>query len=289
MKVTGGSMKAFISLDVEGLPGVSSLTMLNPWSSQFDRTVRIATKMVNAIIDELSSNGFSEIVVADSHGLMTNLDYCEIKGNAKIVQGYPRPLSMVTTLDSSFNASLFIGYHSAAGTIHGILDHTMSSRTFSEVRINGIRASEFLLNGLYSSENNVPVVLVAGDEYLEREVSSSSPGTVFVPLKKGVSRLSAVMPSFDIILNQLKLGVREAVERLREGKIGLINIKGPYVVEAVLRDSLIADVVEQYDGFQRLDAYTVRFVAENARELIGLVELLAIVGYGVDALKNAIK
>ncbi|MGB9827452.1 MAG: M55 family metallopeptidase [Thermosphaera sp.] len=282
-------MKAFISLDVEGLPGVSSLTMLNPWSSQFERTVRVATKIVNTLIEELSNNGFSEIIVADSHGLMTNLDYSEIKGNAKIIQGYPRPLSMVTTLDSTFNASIFIGYHSAAGTVHGILDHTMSGRTFSEIRVNGVRASEFLLNGLYSSENNVPVALVAGDEYLEAEVNSFSPGTVFVPLKKGVSRYSAINPSIEIIIDQLRHGVREAVKRLSEGKIGLISLGKPYVVETVFRDSLIADVVESYDKFQRLNAYTVRFVAENARELIGLIELLAMVGYGVDALKNSIK
>ncbi|WP_227410817.1 M55 family metallopeptidase [Thermosphaera chiliense] len=282
-------MKAFISLDVEGLPGVSSLTMLNPWSSQFERTVRVATKIVNTLIEELSNNGFSEIIVADSHGLMTNLDYSEIKGNAKIIQGYPRPLSMVTTLDSTFNASIFIGYHSAAGTVHGILDHTMSGRTFSEIRVNGVRASEFLLNGLYSSENNVPVALVAGDEYLEAEVNSFSPGTVFVPLKKGVSRYSAINPSIEIIIDQLRHRVREAVKRLSEGKIGLISLGKPYVVETVFRDSLIADVVESYDKFQRLNAYTVRFVAENARELIGLIELLAMVGYGVDALKNSIK
>ncbi len=282
-------MKAFISLDVEGLPGVSSITMLNPWSSQFERTVRVATKIVNTLIEELSNHGFLEIIIADSHGLMTNLDYSEIKGDAKIIQGYPRPLSMVTTLDPSFNASMFIGYHSAAGTVHGILDHTMSGRTFSEIRVNGVRASEFLLNGLYSSENNVPVALVAGDEYLEPEINSFSPGTVFVPFKKGVSRYSAIMPSIEIILNQLKLGVREAVKRLNERKIGLISLGKPYVVEAVFRDSLIADIVEQYDKFQRLDAYTVKFVAETARELIGLIELLAMVGYGVDALKNTIK
>ncbi|MEM4537236.1 MAG: M55 family metallopeptidase [Thermosphaera sp.] len=282
-------MKAFISIDVEGLPGVSSTTMLNPWNSQYERTVRIITKIVNVLIEQLSRDGFNDIVVADSHGLMTNIDYLDVHGQAKILQGYPRPYSMVTPLDSTYDASLFIGYHSAAGTTHGILDHTMSGRTFSEIRINGARASEFLINGIYSAENNVPVILVAGDEYLKSEVENYSPGTVFIGFKKGVSRYSAIMPTLEVILHDLREKVNEATNRLKERRVGLIRFEKPYKVEVVFRDSLIADITEQYEKFQRIDAYTIGFTANSAKELLGLIELLAIIGYGVDSLKSNIK
>ena len=71
-------MKAFISVDLEGLPGVASLTMVSPWSSQFSIASKVMTRLVNATVDELFKNGFTEVLVADSHGYMTNINYVEL-------------------------------------------------------------------------------------------------------------------------------------------------------------------------------------------------------------------
>ncbi|ADV65030.1 M55 family metallopeptidase [Desulfurococcus mucosus] len=282
-------MKAYISVDLEGLPGVSSLTMLNPGNTQFNRPVRVLTKLLNTVVDELSNHGFETIYVADSHGLMTNIDYLELDSRAELIQGYPRPFSMVTLLDSSFDAALFIGYHSAAGTIHGILDHTMSGRTFAEIKVNGEKASEFIINSLYAGEQDVPVILLAGDEHLGGEVEKHSPWTVFVPLKKGLSRYSAIYPGIDKVTEALREGVAKAVKKLKKGEMQPLKWEKPYRVELNLRDSLIADILEALPVFKRVDAYRVEFSATTAREMLGYIELVAHVGYGIDALKNSIK
>jgi len=282
-------MKAYISVDMEGLPGVSSLTMLSPGSTQFSRASSIMTRLVNTVVEELSNQGFDEIYVADSHGLMTNIDYLELDSRATLIQGYPRPFSMVTLMDSGFDAALFIGYHSAAGTPHGILDHTMSGRTFAEIRVNGRRVSEFILNSLYAGEHGVPVILLAGDEYLANEVSEYSPWTVFVALKKGVSRYAAVYQGIDKVSEALRDGVVKAVKKLKKNEVKPLKWETPYRVELVLRDSLLADILETLPVFKRLSAYQVEFSVETARELLGYIELVAHLGYGVDALKNSIK
>jgi len=282
-------MKAYISVDMEGLPGVSSLTMLGPGNTQFGRASSIMTRLVNNVVEELSNQGFDEIYVADSHGLMTNIDYLELDSRATLIQGYPRPFSMVTLMDSGFDAALFIGYHSAAGTPHGILDHTMSGRTFAEIRVNGRRVSEFILNSLYAGEHGVPVILLAGDEYLANEVSEYSPWTVFVALKKGVSRYAAVYQGIDKVSEALREGVAKAVKKLKKNEVKPLKWETPYRVELVLRDSLLADILETLPVFKRLSAYQVEFSVETARELLGYIELVAHLGYGVDALKNSIK
>jgi len=282
-------MKAYISVDMEGLPGVSSLTMLGPGNTQFSRASSIMTRLVNTVVEELSNQGFDEIYVADSHGLMTNIDYLELDSRATLIQGYPRPFSMVTLIDSGFDAALFIGYHSAAGTPHGILDHTMSGRTFAEIRVNGRRVSEFILNSLYAGEHGVPVILLAGDEYLTNEVSEYSPWTVFVALKKGVSRYAAVYQGIDKVSEALREGVVKAVKKLKKNEVKPLKWETPYRVELVLRDSLLADILETLPVFKRLSAYQVEFSVETARELLGYIELVAHLGYGVDALKNSIK
>jgi len=282
-------VKAYISVDLEGLPGVSSLTMLNPGNTQFNRAVKVLTRLLNTVIDELATHGFDAIYVADSHGLMTNIDYLELDSRAELVQGYPRQFSMVTLLDSSFNAALFIGYHAAAGTPHGILDHTMSGRTFTEIRVNGERVSEFILNSLYAGEHNVPVVLLAGDEHLRAEVEKYSPWTIFVPLKKGVSRYSASYPGIDKVTEALREGVSKAVKKLKKGEVQPLKWSKPFKAELTLRDSLIADILEPLPIFKRIDAYRVEFTANTASELLGYIELIAHLGYGVDSLKNNIK
>lgn len=282
-------MKAYVSVDIEGLPGVVSGTMLSPWSSQFSRASKIMTRLVNVVVEELFKQGFSEVYVADSHGLMTNIDYLELDQRVIIIQGYPRAFSMVSLLDESFSAAFFIGYHAAAGTAHGTLEHTYSGRVFSEIRVNGVRASEFLVNTIYAGELGVPVAFLAGDEHLKREVLDYAPWVVFVPLKKGVSRYSAVYRSLAKVEEDLRTGLKEACERVKGGKVKPLSFEKPYRVELVFRDSLMADVLENWDIMERIDAYTLRFMAENARKLFNTIEIASLVGYAVESFKTSLK
>jgi D-amino peptidase len=287
--MNGDILRAYISVDLEGLPGVVSTTMLSPWSSQFSLASKIATRLVNTVVDELYGNGFTEILVADSHGLMTNINYLELDSRVDVIQGYPRPFSMVSGLTREYSAVFFIGYHSAAGTMHGVLEHTYSGRVFSEIRVNDIRASEFLINSLYAGELGVPVAMLAGDEYLRKEVEMYLPWTVFIPLKKGVSRFAAYYPSLEKAERALREGVKEACSKHRNRGLRVFQLEKPYRVELVFRESLVADVLEAWDIMERVNAYTVRFSAESARKMLGVIELAAFVGSAIDYFRANIK
>lgn len=279
------TVKAYVSIDLEGLPGVVSPTMLSPWSSQFTRASKIATKVANIVVDELFKNGFSEVVVADSHGLMTNLEYTELDGRASFIQGYPRPFSMVHGLTKEYNAVFYIGYHASAGTIHGTLEHTYNGRVYAEIRVNGFRASEYLINSLYAGEQGVPVALLAGDEHLRVEVERYTPWVVFVPLKQGLSRYSAIYHGITRVEDELRKGIAEASRRCRDGNLKIFQVSKPYVVELVFRDSLVADIVENWEIMDRLDAYTVRFRAESAQKMLNVIELVSFIGTAIEYFK----
>jgi D-amino peptidase len=280
-------LKAYVSVDLEGLPGVVSGTMLSPWSSQFSRASKIVTKIINAVADELFKSGFSEVVVADSHGLMTNIEYTELDGRVAVIQGYPRPLSMITALDGGFSAVFYVGYHTAAGTTHGAFDHTYSGRAFAEIRINGVRVSEYIINSLCAGEYSVPVAYLAGDDYLKDEVEKYTPWVVFTPLKRGVSRYAAFYYGLDRVMEAVRRDVNTAASRVKRGEVRVLSWSKPLRVELTLRDSLIADVLEE--KFKRVDAYTVYFEAESAIEALATIELVAMVAYGVDSFKSALK
>lgn len=282
-------VKAFLSVDLEGLPGIASVTMVSPEKTQFQRAVEVMTSVVKTTVEVLLREGFDRVVVADSHGLMTTIDYLKLPRGVSLIQGYPRPFSMVTGLDKTFNLVMFLGYHTGAGTTHGFLDHTFSGRVFHEVSVNGIRVSEYLVNALYASEQGVPTALLAGDHYLKLEVERHTPWVTFVEFKKGVSRYGAFFDSFDEVLENLRKGVEKAVERFKRGELRLLELNKPYELVVKLRDPLVADVVETDDRFQRVDAYTVKSKADYAKQLLNLIEAVALIGYGIDSLKTAIR
>ncbi len=275
-----------MSIDYEGLPGIASVSMLSPRSSQYSRSVKIVTKIAKIVAEELLNNGFERVVIADSHGAMTNIDYTELPKNTTLIQGYPRPYSMVSELDGSFKAVLFIGYHAGAGTLHAILDHTYSGRSFYRVWINGIRVSEYLLNSFVAGEYGVPSILLAGDSYLEEDVKRHTPWTVFVPLKKGISRYAASYDSFDEIIERLRKGIFTAVQRLKRGEVRPAIIDKPVELKIEFRDSIFADAAEVLPGVTREDAYTIKYKASNVKDVLGIIETIALVAAGIYGLRQ---
>ena len=278
-------MKVYVSVDAEGLPGIVAPQQLMPGAHLFDELRKVSTNVVTKVIDVLKDCGVDEIVVADSHGSMLNIDYLSIPRGVSLIRGFPRPLAMITGLDSSFSAALFIGYHSAAGTAKSVLDHTYSSAAFHEVRICGKRVSEFYINALVAGEHGVPVALVAGDDKLCKEVREVSPSTICVELKKSISRYSASSKSLSEVLEELSKGVREAMERVRKGAIAAINPPcKPIDLELVFRRSEYADIAEEIPGGERIDAYTVRFVVDKPSQAAKIIEIAAIIAAGIDSL-----
>lgn len=280
-------MKAYVSVDLEGLPGVASLTMLSPKSPQYSIASRIMTKLSIAIARELLSKGFKEVTVADSHGYMTNLNYLAFPRGVRLIQGYPRPVSMVSGICSEYKAAFFIGYHCGAGTLRGILDHTYSGRTFHRVWLNEVPVSEFLLNSLVAGEYGVPVAMVAGDSCLKSEVEKYSPWTVFVELKQGMSRYAAVYKSMEELIDEVKAKVSEAVRIVEEGIAKPLKFNcNKYKLRIEFRESEVADVAETISGASRIDAYTIEYYLNSPSEALKLIELLALAGSGLQYLKQ---
>jgi D-amino peptidase len=68
-------------------------------------------------------------------------------------------------IDATFDAVMFIGYHAKAGTTDGVLAHTSSGNVI-DLSINGVSLPEAGYNALVAGLHDVPVVLVAGDNWI---------------------------------------------------------------------------------------------------------------------------
>lgn len=277
-------MRAFISLDLEGLPHVVSPEHLSVKKALYGEARKIATEVVKITAMTLHELGFEEVVVADSHGPMVNVIPEEMPGFVKLVRGFPRPLSMVAGGKGS-DVAIFLGYHARSGVRRATFDHTYSGSTIDWITVNGRAVSETLLNAYLLGEWGVPVILVAGDRaLLESDVRDALPETVGVSLKESFSRYSAISPSMEAIKKLLMKGTKEAVKRWKEGAIKPLSVEKPVKVGVRFLNSGFADVAELCSLVRRIDGKTVEFETNSVEEAYKMIELLIFAATGVRAM-----
>jgi len=276
-------VRAFISVDLEGLPHIVSREHLFVNGALYSEARRIATEIVKTAAEALYENGFDEIIVADSHGPMVNIIPEEMPDYVELVRGSPRPLGMVASGKES-DAAVFLGYHAKAGTGYATFDHTYSSLTIDRLEINGVEVSEFLLNAYLLGSWGVPVILVGGDAKLMEEVREFTPWAVRIEFKEGLSRYAAKSPGLGRVKALLRAGIVEAVTRFEDGEMRPLTTKEPVDVKLRFLNSGFADVAELLPFVERLDGKTVGFEAKTVEEAYKIVQLLTLASAGVNAL-----
>jgi len=275
-------MKAYVSIDMEGLPGVFHPAQTYHKGFLYEEAKRIMTHLTVVVAKELISEGFDEVWIADAHWFMGNIVYDMLPDRVFLVRGMLRPLFMVPCIDRGFDALLLIGYHAAGGT-EAVLSHTLSDRIFAEVTINGRRISEFYLNGMIASSFNVPIILVAGDDKLKEEVLNLAPWVEYVVTKESISLMSAIMKPIDLVIMELRSSIRKAVQNLKAGRCKLIPVPKNLCIEIRFRRAHYADIACLLPEVKRVDAYTVRIRRRSIVDIYNIMQLLALAAMGFDS------
>ncbi len=275
------ALKAFISVDLEGMPHIVSSSHLSLGGSLYNEARKIATKITLITADELHKRGFEEILIADSHGPMINLLVEDLPEYAELIRGSPRPLSMVSWIEEC-DVALFLGYHAKAGTMKSTFDHTYSGASIFKVELNGVEASEFLLNSWVAGYHDIPVILVAGEEkLLEEDVKKYAPWAERVILKRSASRYAARSPSMKMIEKMLRESVNNAVTKFRNREVKPLKIDEPVELKITFMRSSFADAASLLPRLDRLDGRTVKYEAKNIIEAYKVFQLLALVSSAI--------
>ena len=274
-------MKAFISVDLEGMPYVVILGQLNIKGSLYEEARKIATEITFIVADELHKNGFEKIIIADSHGPMVNLLIDDLPEYVEIVRGSLRPTVMVAGYEGC-DVALFLGYHSKFGTVNSTFDHTYSGGSVNKLEINGVEVSEYLLNSYTVGDLGIPTIFMAGDKQLiEDDVKTLTPWVESVALKESISRLSAKSPSMKVIEKNLRSTVNKAVVNVNENKVKPLVTNKPIKIKLTLRDTQQADAISYLPFITRLDALTVEFTSNNMVEAYNTFQALMFISTGV--------
>lgn len=178
---------------------------------------------------------------------------------------------MMAGLDATFDAVLFIGYHSPASSEGNPLSHTMNLRN-QYVKINGILASEFYINALYASYLGVPIAFLSGDKELTSFVERLNPNIETVATKEG--RHGAVVSSHPNVTNTLiKSRVQSVLSSSNLSKC-LIPLPEHFVVEIQYKKFNDAYSASFYPGCKQISTNTVVFESDDYYEVVRALKFI---------------
>ena len=257
-------MKIFISVDMEGISG------LTYWREKEEKIEKFMTDELLSVIDGIKEfDRNCEIVVCDSHTNGRNIDIAKLPEDIKLISGYPREFYMISGIDESFDAGMFIGYHAPVGTLNGGEDHTYSSSTIFEVKINERVVGESEINGAFLGEFNVPVVLISGDDKLKDFSSKFFDETKFVITKKSLGRLSAELLQIDYAHKILKEGIKISLSNIKNVKP--LKFEKPFKIEITFINTLMAEFASLIPNSKRVDGRKVSFESNSYKDIYNFI------------------
>lgn len=238
----------------------------------------LLTMEVNATIRGAREAGARSFVVNEGHGgnLFANILPWELDSAAILIRGFPKPLVMVTGIDSTFGTLMFTGAHANAGS-PGVMPHNFAFDAFT---VNGKVLNEVGINALIAGEVGVSVSLVSGDDVLIAETQAMLPnGFVAIITKRAVGRSAAITYSPLKVRGMLESGAQEAVRRERQGDFAPFTMSRPYRVAFTMRRSYPDSIVEAVAALpefslQRTGDRSFIFVTDRARQMGWLLDAI---------------
>jgi len=269
-------MKVFISADIEGISGIVSKAHTTSQGYDYQRARMLMTQEVNAAIQGALDAGAEEILVNDAHGSMTNILIEELNPKASLITGTPKMLGMMEGIDSSFDAAVFIGYHSRMNS-SGILSHTYHGNVVSDITINGKASGEFYINASVAGSFGVPVVMVSGDDVLKKEVFEINEDIESVVVKTSQGRYAAKCMAPLNARNLIRERTREALHQVE--KIQVTQTEGPIELKIRFINSGYAEVASLMPRTTLVEPSVVAYRAENIvecyRAVMALIKIAA--------------
>lgn len=266
-------MRVFISVDIEGVAGVSSRDEGSRGNPEYERARRLMTEEASsAVRGVLAAAPAAEVSIADAHGSFTNMIPELLDSRARLVRGKPRPLAMIEGIQGGFDAAMFVGYHGRAGTGESVLSHTFTG-TLSDVRVNSRSFGEIGLNAAVAGHFGVPILLVTGDASVHTEVRDLLPGTDTVVVKRSIGQYAVDSVHPARAREMIERRVSEAIGGVRE--VSPFVVSGPVSLEVDVTIPAYADQAMVIPGIERTGGRSLAYEAQDYLTAYRIVRLIA--------------
>ena len=257
-------MKVYISADIEGVTNVTDWDETEIYHQAHEAGKKQMTLEVLAACRGAIAAGATEIFVKDAHSSARNILPEEMPDEVTLIRGWTNePESMMAGIDSSFDAVIYIGYHSGAYYDGNPLAHTMNKQN-NYFRINGKNAAEFDMNTFVAAQHGVPCVFISGDREICEHAKELIPEIETVGVKYGIGNATFNM-SAGKACTLIEKGVEAGLKKLDACRIAEPET---YEVEINFKEPVKAYRASFYPGVEQIDPKTVRYTAKNAHEMM---------------------
>ena len=272
-------MKVFISVDMEGVSGITDPEDVLPDGADYQRGRVFMTGDANAAILGAYDGGADEVLVNDSHWIMRNLLLERLDPRARTIKGFHKSLCMVQGLDASYDGAVFVGYHACAGTEGGVLNHTMLGKEIQNIYLNGEPTGETRLNAAYAGHFGVPVLVVAGDAAVGAEAERFLDGVQTVAVKDGIDKFSANCLHPEVAQARIREATARAVAA--HSRVTPYVLSSPYRLGIEWNSTTIAATCAMIPGVGLTGSRSVEFVTDDYPELMRVLVVMLLLGMQV--------
>ncbi len=266
------TLKIYISVDIEGVVGVVSDQHVGPSGFEYAKAREWMTGEVNAAIEGARAAGASEIVISDSHGNGQNLLLERLPEDVTLVRSWPRPLMMMEGIDSTFDAAIFIGYHTSTANPEGVRAHTFSSGRVADFSLNGISMPEAGVNAAIAGHFGVPAILISGDAACVHEAQSLLGDIEGAVVKWPISYHSARTLMPEVAYDLIREKAERAVERIADFKP--YRLDTPITLDLRFKNYRPSQVLSLLPIVERTDSHSIRFVGKDIVEVSRFLEFI---------------
>ncbi|MCL2362838.1 MAG: M55 family metallopeptidase [Defluviitaleaceae bacterium] len=263
-------MKIFISADIEGVTTTTSWDDCDNESGSYSLHATQMTDEVLACIQGAKNAGATQIVVKDAHDSATNIDPTRMPSGVSLLRKWSgHPYSMAEGVDKSFDAAMFIGYHSAAGRGGNPMAHTINGGGIYSIRINGKIASEFTIYSWACALEGVPTVFLSGDKTLCEDYKDLHPKLVTCAVKDGIGATTVNYSVEDTLKNITELSEQALKQNLKNA---LASLPKRFEIEVEYKKQALAYEATWYPGVTRKNDHTVTFESDNYFEVLRTIK-----------------
>ena len=262
--------KVYISVDMEGISGVSGDDQVNAGGAEYGRSRKLMAEDLNAAIRGALEAGATDILVNDSHGGQRNLLPEDVHVSARLISHSFKRHGMMEGLDETFDAIIFIGYHAKADAPRGLFAHT-GTGVVRDLQINGRSVGEGGMNAALAAWYGVPVVVVTGDDTAVAEVKESVPAVRGVVVKRAINVRAVELKPLQQARKEIEAAAREGVAGARKPAP---QRTGPFRVQMRFRNFTIPEVATAFREVEPVAPDTVAFSRETMPEAYRLIRVL---------------
>ena len=258
-------MKIFISADIEGIATTTLWDETDSSHSSYPTHAKQMTDEVLACIQGAKNAGATAITVKDAHGAGNNIAPTLMPSGVTLLRGYTgHPYNMVDGINKTYDAAMFVGYHSSAGRIGNPMSHLRSLRC-NYVKINDVVASEFLVYSYACALEGVPSVFLSGDKMLCDDFKDLHPKLVTCAAKDGVGGMTINYSPEDVIKNIRLLSEQALAQDL---SAALVKLPSYFDVEFYYKDHSQAERASYFPGVTKKSDCIATFQSECFYEVL---------------------